>query len=247
MANLQLMGGSIYLEEYQSDGVTLGPKIYPGTTDEISFNTSLEKIEHNDTESEEQVLDGEDVVKRNTTLAFTTADINNTFNKIAYLSSETDLTQTAQTDKEVVISSAAIDEVKEIGYLDITSLVVKNETDTVTYLEGTDYTYDRKWGTIIFLSTGSISATDEIHLTVNANAITDGKVLTSFATDKKEYRLTYQGRASTGRNEKHIFEKVSIAMEGDRQLKSGDKAYTLINFSGAALKHNGVTHRMETF
>jgi hypothetical protein len=59
--------------------------------------------------------------------------------------------------------------------------------------------------------------------------------------------MTYQGRASKGRNEKHIFEKVSLAMEGDRALKSGDGEYTSISFTGAALKNNGKYHTIETF
>ena len=244
--NLQLMGGAIYLEEYAANG-TLGNKIYPGTTDVVSFNTSLDKIDHNDTEDEEQVLDGEDVVKRNMTIAFETADINDTFNKMAYLASEADITQTAQTDVAVTISSALAGKVEDLGYLDITALVVKDATDATTYVEGTDYTYDRKWGTLIVLATGSIADTDEIHVTLSANAVA-GKDLTSFSVDKREYRMTYQGRSSKGRNEKHVFEKVSIAMEGDRTLKSGgDKAYTIISFTGAVLKHNGKTHSMQTY
>lgn len=244
-AQLQLMGGSIYLEEYAADG-TLGDKFYPGTTDLISFSTDLEKIEHNDTEDEEQVLDGEDVTKRNMTIQFTTADINDTFNKIAYLASEAALTQIAQTDTPVVIASTLAGKVEDLGYMDITALTVKNNLDTITYVEGTDYTYDRKWGTLIVLSTGSIADASEIHVTLSANAIA-GKELTSFSVDKREYRLTYQGRSSKGRNERHVFEKVSIAMDGERALKSGDKAYTTINFTGAVLKHNGKTHSMKTF
>jgi len=245
-SNLQLQGGAIYLEEYASDG-TLGDKFYPGTTDVVSFNTDLEKIDHNDTEDEEQVLDGEDVVKRNMTIAFTTADINDTFNRLAYLSSEVALTQSAVTDEAVTIASALADKVEDLGFKDITALVVKDSTDVTTYVEGTDYTYDRKWGTLIVLSTGSISDADELHVTLTANAITDGKTLSSFQVDKREFRMTYQGRSSKGRNEKHIFEKVSVAMEGDRTLKSTEKAYTLISFTGAVLKHNGKTHTMETF
>ena len=244
-SNLQLQGGAIYLEEYATDG-TLGNKFYPGTTDIVAFNTALEKIDHNDTEDEEQVLDGEDVVKRDITVSFTTADINDTFNKMAYLSSEADLTQTAKTDEAVTIASALAGKVEETGIMDITSFVVKDVTDATTYVEGTDYTYDRKWGTFIVLASGSIADADELHLTISANAVA-GKDLTSFAVDKREYRMTYQGRSSKGRNEKHVFEKVSIAMEGDRTLKSGDKAYTLINFTGAVLKHNGKSHSMQTY
>ena len=245
-ANLQLQGGAIYLEEYNTDG-SLQDMIYPGTTDLLSFNTDLEKIEHNDTEEEEQVLDGEDVIKRNMTIAFTTADINDVFNALAYLSSSTDFTQTATTAEAVTLTAVALGGVEDIGFYDITSLVVKDSTDTTTYVMGTDYTYDRKWGTLIALKTGSITDATDLHLTLDTNAITEGKNLSSFQVDKREYRLTYQGRSSKGRNERHVFEKVSIAMEGDRTLKSGDKEYSIINFTGAVLKHNGVTHSMKTF
>ncbi len=245
-ANLQLQGGAIYLEEYNTDG-TLQDMIYPGTTDLLSFNTDLEKIEHNDTEEEEQVLDGEDVMKRNMTITFTTADINDTFNALAYLSSSTDFTQLETIAEAVVLTAVTHGGVNDIGFLDITSLVVKDSTDAITYVLGTDYTYDRKWGTLIALASGTIVDATDLNLTLDANEITAGKNLSSFQVDKREYRLTYQGRSSKGRNERHVFEKVSIAMEGDRTLKSGDKEYSLINFTGAVLKNNGVTHTMKTF
>lgn len=244
--NLQLQGGAIYLEEYNTDG-TLQDKIYPGTTDELSFSTELETIEHYDTEEEEQVLDGEDVVKRTITLKFTTADVNDTFNTMAYLASSTALTQTVKTAVAVTLADVALGSVLDIGIIDITELVVKDSTDAITYTLGTDYTYDRKWGTFIALATGTIVSMSDLNLTVTANAVS-GKTLTSFQVDKKEYRLTYQGRSSKGRNEKHIFEKVSIAMDGDRILKSGsEKEYTTISFAGSVLKHNGVMHSMQTY
>lgn len=245
MANLQLQGGSIYLEEYNPDG-TLQPKIYPGTTDEIKFNTAADTVEHTDTESEEQVFDGQDVIKRNMTISFTTADINDTFNAMAYLASSTNVTQIAQTATQVIIISSLAGKVEELGYMDITSLAVTDVTGTTTYVESVDYTYDRKWGTLIVLSTGSIVDGSEIHVTLDANVV-NGKNLTSFATNKREYRLTYQGRSSKGRNEKHVFEKVFITMDGDRVLKSTNRAYTVINFTGAVLKHNGKTHSMVTY
>lgn len=245
MAKLQLMGGSIYLEPYAADG-SLGDKVYPGTTDEVTFSSELEKIDHNNTETEEMVLDGEDVVKRNTTLAFTTSDINDYFNKVAFLATESALTQVQQTDTAIVIASAVLGKVEDVGYLDITSIVVKDSADTITYVEGEDYSYDKKWGTVIFLEGGAIVAASEIHITLSANAVA-GKVLESYTQDKIEFRMTYQGRASTGLNEKHVFEKVSISLDGDRTLKSGDRAYSVYNFTGAVLKHNGKSHTLTTF
>jgi hypothetical protein len=244
--NLQLQNGALYLEEYAADG-RLGAKVPFGTTDEISFNTELEKIEHYDTEEEEQVRDGEDVRKRNITIALTTRDITPEMLIRAHLASAVDLTQTAQTDTPVAVAAANHGEVQDLGYKDITAIDVQPSGGGTPYVAGTDYTYDRKWGTLIALSTGSIGDGDALDVTISANAITDGKTLTAFAVDKKEYRMTYQGRASKGLNEKHILEKVSLAMEGDRALKSGDGEYTSISFTGAALKNNGKYHTIETF
>lgn len=244
--SLQLMGGELYLEEYQPDG-TLGPKVPFGTTDEITFTTEIEKIEHYDTESEEQIRDGEDVKKRNITLSLTTADITIDMIARANLASVASFSQTAQTDTPVTLTAVTTGQVNELGYMNITGITVKDATDATTYVAGTDYTYDRKWGTLIALSTGSIADGDDLHVTLSADAITKGATLEAFAVDKKEYRMTYQGRSSKGVNEKHIFEKVSLAMEGDRSLKSGDGEYTTIQFTGAALKHNGKYHTIVVF
>jgi hypothetical protein len=239
------MGGSIYLEEYAADG-TLGDKIYPGTTDEVIFTTALDTVEHSNTETPEQLLDGTDVIKRNMTISFTTADINDTFNKMAYLASEAPLTQTAQTSTPVAIASVVFGKVEDLGYKDITSLVATDSGGTITYVENVDYVFDPVWGTFTALSTGSIVAGAALNITLNANAIT-GKSLTSFVVTQRTYRMTYQGRSSKGRNEKHVFEKVSIAIEGDRTLKTGSKSYTTLNFKGAVLFEGGKSHSMETF
>jgi hypothetical protein len=135
--SLQLQNGALYLEEYAADG-SLGAKVPFGTTDEISFNTELEKIEHYDTEEEEQVRDGEDVKKRNITIALTTRDITTDMLIRAHLASAVDLTQTEQTDTAVVVAAANHGEVQDLGYKDITAITVKDSTDTDTYVLGTD-------------------------------------------------------------------------------------------------------------
>ena len=246
-ANLQLMGGQVLLEKYDSDGITLGAMYKPGTTDVFSFGSEVEKVEHFDTEEEDVVQDGEDYGKRTIPINFETKDINEEFDKMAFLSTLTPFTQTAQTDTAVVIASATLDTIADLGYMDVTDIVVTDSTDATTYVLGTDYTYDRKWGTMVLLSTGDISELDEIHVTLSANEITTGKDHESFTTDKQEFRLTYQGRSSKGRNEKHTWEKVSIVLNGDRVLKSGDNEYTGYSFTAAALKHNGKTHSMKTY
>ncbi len=243
---LQLQNGEVLVEEYATDGVTLGAKIPFGGTDVISFNVALAKLEHNNTEDTEQVLDGNDVISRTIGLTLETADITNEMLERAHLATSTDVSQTAAADQAVTLTAVKLGEVQDLGYKDITALEVKDATDTTTYAEGTDYTYNRKWGTLVALSTGSMTDAADAHVTLSANA-TSGKLMSAMAADRKEYRLTFQGMSAKGIYTKYIFEKVDLALDGDAQLKSTDAAYSKLPFTGAALKHNGKYYTIETY
>lgn len=244
MAKLQITGGELFIEVYDADGVTLGDKIAFGTTDEITLSTEVEKVQHNDTETKESVLDGDYVVGRTVTMAFTTADISPTMLSRAYLGSTSAVTQTAAVDAAVTVTSAVINGRHDTGYRNLTSVVVKDSTDLVTYVEGTDYRVAKKGGYIVILEGGSITAADELHLTVNAPAGT-GTLINAMQLDAIQGRLTYTGEASVGDSHEYVFEKVSLNASGDISLKS--KEFTTISFEGSALKHNGKYYTTETF
>lgn len=242
---LQLQNGEILLEEYGA-GDVLGGQIEFGGSDTISFTTSLEKIEHNNTEDTEQVRDGNDVISRAIDLSITTSDITNAMLERAHLATSVGVSQTAQTETAVTLTAVTLGEVADIGYKSITTLIVKDVADAITYVEGTDYTYNRKWGTLIPLSTGTIVDATDLHLTVTADA-TSGQMMTAMAEDRKEFRLTFQGMSSKGIYTRYIFEKVDLSIDGDAQLKSTDAAYSALNFTGSALKHNDKYYSIETF
>jgi hypothetical protein len=241
---LQITGGALFIEPYATDGVTLGAKIAFGTTDEITLSTEVEKVQHNDTETKESVLDGDYVVGRTVTLSFTTADISPTMLSRAYLGSTSAVTQSAAVDVAVVTAAVVIGGRYNTGYRNVTSVVVKDVTDTTTYVEGTDYTLAKKGGYIVILDGGSISATDVLHLTVNAPAGT-GTLINAMQLDALQGRLTYTGEASVGDSHEYVLEKVSLNASGDVALKSGE--FTTISFEGSALKHLGKYFTTETF
>ncbi|MFA5669924.1 MAG: hypothetical protein WC967_11815 [Balneolaceae bacterium] len=241
---LQITGGALFIEPYATDGVTLGDKIAFGTTDEITLSTEVEKVQHNDTETKESVLDGDYVVGRTVTLSFTTADISPTMLSRAYLGSTSAVTQSAAVDVAVVTAAVIIGGRYNTGYRNVTSVVVKDVTDATTYVEGTDYTLAKKGGYIVILDGGSISATDVLHLTVNAPAGT-GTLINAMQLDALQGRLTYTGEASVGDSHEYVFEKVSLNASGDVALKSGE--FTTISFEGSALKHLGKYFTTETF
>lgn len=240
---LQITGGALFIEPYATDGVTLGAKIAFGTTDEITLSTEVEKVQHNDTETKESVLDGDYVVGRTVTLSFTTADISPTMLSRAYLGSTSAVTQVAAVDVAVVTAAVVIGGRYNTGYRNVTSVVVKNVTDTITYVEGTDYTLAKKGGYIVILG-GSISAAAILHLTVNAPAGT-GTLINAMQLDALQGRLTYTGEASVGDSHEYVLEKVSLNASGDVALKSGE--FTTISFEGSVLKHLGKYFTTETF
>lgn len=241
---LQITGGALFIEPYATDGVTLGAKIAFGTTDEITLSTEVEKVQHNDTETKESVLDGDYVVGRTVTLSFTTADISPTMLSRAYLGSTSAVTQSAAVDVAVVTAAVVIGGRYNTGYRNVTSVVVKDVTDATTYVEGTDYTLAKKGGYIVILDGGSISATDVLHLTVNAPAGT-GTLINAMQLDALQGRLTYTGEASVGDSHEYVLEKVSLNASGDVALKSGE--FTTISFEGSVLKHLGKYFTTETF
>lgn len=59
----------------------------------------------------------------------------------------------------------------EIGKLKISNVVVKDDTDTVTYVEGDDYVLNLAMGMIKALSTGSIAADEVVHVSCDCAAI----------------------------------------------------------------------------
>lgn len=74
-----------------------------------------------------------------------------------------------------------------------TSQVVKDVTDTTTYVEGTDYELNRDLGWIRVLSTGSISLSDVLHLTGAFNAHAGSRIAGGTSPDLR-IKLVLDGR-----------------------------------------------------
>lgn len=243
MTGLQITGGRVFVEVYAENG-TLSPQIAFGGTDEISMTTDVEKAEHYNTESANQVLDGNAVVSKNVGISFTTADITPAMIARAYLATSTTLTQTAATDEAQVATAVTLGGRVNLGYRNVTSVVVKSDDDLITYEEGTDYEFVSKAGYIVIVDGGNIAEGVDLNLTVTAPA-GESILADAMKLDSLEVRLTYSGDASVGDSHEYIFEKVVLNSSGDTSLKS--KEFTTISFEGSALKVNGKFFTVEIF
>lgn len=240
---LQIQGGKLFIEVYAADG-TLGKQISFGSTDEISMNTDVEKIQHYDSEGSEQVLDGDHVTSRTVGLNFQTADISGEMLGRAYLGNTSTITQTAVTDEALTATGVIAGGRVNTGYRNVSSMIVKNSGDTVTYVEGEDYEFIPKGGYIVIIDGGDIADESDINLTFSAPDGT-GVLVDAMKQDALEVRLTFSGSASVGESNEYVFEKVSLSTSGDTTLKG--KEYTKINFEGSALKTNGKYFTVETY
>ena len=72
--------------------------------------------------------------------------------------------------------TAVLDEFVRLAHGDVSSVVVKDDTDTTTYVAGTDYEVNAALGMIKALSTGDISDDDVLHVSYSYAAETGYQV-----------------------------------------------------------------------
>jgi hypothetical protein len=75
----------------------------------------------------------------------------------------TELTGTGADITAEAVTALAAGEYAELAHADVSDLVVKDATDTTTYVLGTDYTVNAKLGLLTILAGGDISAEDVLH------------------------------------------------------------------------------------
>jgi len=226
-------GGKLYFEKLNSDG-SYEPMMYFGKTDGITFSTSIEWKDHYDTEGCTPVLDAKYVAKKSADVKFSTSEITLEMLNRAFLGTLVDSSQSAVTNEAIVVdgTKVKVGYIVDTGYYNATSLLVTDSTDSTTYVEGTDYSFDAKSGYITILEGGAIFDGEELHLTISAPAIT----MRTSATLKESAltgRFIVVTSSQTGNNYKYVFKKVSVTQDGDFALK-GEEIGT-ISFAGSAM------------
>ena len=229
-------GGKLYYEKLNADG-SHEPIMYFGKTDGISFTTSVEWKEHFNTEGPTPLLDARYPSKKTAEIKFSTAEVTLEMQNRAFVGNIVSSDQIIATAEAIVVAGASVIEgsIVDYGYYNATVVDVKDETDLITYVDGTDYILDAKAGFIEIIPSadgGSITTGDILHLTVTAPAI----VMNTSATMKQsslEGRFTVITESQTGNDYRYIFKKVSVVQDGEFNLK-GDEI-GMLSFSGSAL------------
>lgn len=171
-------------------------------------------------------------------LKFTLTDINRKNLTMAMFGVDADYTQSAGDNTASPEDIVAIDDkwVKLVSRSldEATPPVVKDETDTTTYVLDTDYEIDYRVGRIKVLSGGSISDGDTLHVGSTWLAITGGYKIDGLEVNKLEayIRLIGEDQANS-RNCEVIVYKAQIEPGGDMNWLSED--YVDLEFTGKIL------------
>jgi hypothetical protein len=181
MADSFLGSGDLYFDRLTAAGVSQGAKI-AGACSKFALNPESEIKEQTGRGRENygQVIAAATLPgKTNISITLNQLDAENL--AVAFLG---DVVAGQQASGLIDVGSpvellAILDRYIEIGKEELSSVVVKDATDVTTYVAGTDYVLHARLGMIKVLSTGSITAGAEIHVSgayaeVNYEKITGG-------------------------------------------------------------------------
>jgi len=214
------------------DGV-LGVKEDFGQTENISFSTEIETITHDNTETCTTYEDMNLLKKVTGKLTIETIEISPKMLERAFLGKTTSTAQTAVIAVSDTVTFTALNTAYYVGVKFLSNLVVKDASDTTTYVEGTDYTVNLDRGMITSLAGGNISAGDVCNLTYDNSAYNDINI-EGFIDSKLEGVLEFESCASNGLNYKYTFHRVSLLASGDYSLKSSEE-FIKLSFEGTML------------
>ncbi len=118
-----------------------------------------------------------------------------------------------------------------LPYTQIDTLIVMDDGDLTTYVEGTDYTIDMKAGILGIIIGGAITDDDILNLTVTT---TEGKESVQYLKGTStQMAIRFVGCASSGVSTMIDFYNAEVVADGDTTIKGEEVAS--INFSADCL------------
>ena len=227
-------GGKLYFRKFNADG-TKEPLIYFGKTDGITMSVSVEYKEHYDTEGCESLLDARFPSKKTSEVKFSTSEITLEMLNRAFLGNLLSDTQAAETDKQINVAGTNVKPgyIVDLGVYNAEGITVTNADATTTYVEGTDYTFESKSGYLTILEGGAITAGEDLVVTLSTVPALEIRISAAMKQSALIGEFVVVTSSQTGNNYKYVFKRLSVAMDGDFQLK-GEEVGTL-SFTGSAM------------
>lgn len=225
-------GGKVYYRPRNQDG-TYGKRLYFGRTSAITLTANVDYKDAYNTEGKTQLLGKRLPSKTDVSAKWESDQIDVDVLTIALKADKITIAQTAQTGVTATLSAVEPGSFEELGYYNVSNVVVKDAADTTTYVEGTDYAVRSNVGWIEILEGGAISQGDDLHVTFDVPDYT-ATGLAGFKTSSLEGRFEVVQDTDTGNDYMWVFKRLSVAMDGDFSLKNPDE-FATISFMGSAM------------
>lgn len=234
--NLVLGRGIVYLNNFDSGGNLLGERDV-GNCPEFSFSTDINKLEHYNSRSGLKSKDKEVITQITPKIKFVLDELTIENFNMAILGTSHSVTQTAGNVTAEVVTAKLGFRV-DLANRAVSSVVVKSSDEITTYVENTDYEIDTTKkddviGRINFLSGGSITDNEELHIDYDYADATYTKV---YAMDqaKFESQVRFISDNPVGPQIEFTAWKVSITPDGDTAMIGDD--WSTLSFTGEVLK-----------
>ena len=183
---------NIYIDVLTDEGVATGLQL-KGNCPELSIKTDSERKEQtgNGRDNYGQVIASVTIPKP-ASLSFTLNQVDQEMFAMAFFGSNAVFSQAASTLTDSPVITVA-DKFVEIGKMNLSSVVVKNEAGSTTYVAGTDYEVNPRLGLIRALSTGAIPAGATVEISATVGAIT-GTRMKAMTKSNVRCRLLVDGK-----------------------------------------------------
>jgi len=235
--DLLIGGGRLFIERYLDDG-SLDKKRYFGLTDDLSFNSKIDYVEHTNTEEAEERIDFKAVKKKSATIKFKTSEITAEMLALALSGNTTDLSVSNDGSVTDETHTAVMgDTYEDLEHYKITdgSEAVKytdDNGDEQTAVKGTDYEIDYKKGTLFIVKGGAIDGKDiKVSYDYEKADITKIEALVKKMVTA---RLTFDNKPQNGADIRYTFHKVQLTSNGDIKLKDTGN-FIEVSFDGEVL------------
>ncbi len=216
MDSILKQGGKMY---GKPDGMTTW--VYLGESHEVLHSFEVEKDTVPDTESCTPGTAASFITSTKLSLNWSSYSYNPDNIARAFAGTVTD-GAIAVTDEAFVTPAVKKGDYIMIPYTQISALIVMDDGDLTTYIEGTDYTVDMKAGILGIIIGGAITDDDILHLTITT---TEGKESVQYLKGTStQMAIRFVGCASSGRSTMIDFYNAEVTADGDVGIKGEEVA-----------------------
>ena len=227
-------GGKLYIRDIGSTGAW----DYFGETHTIEQDIETENVEILNTESCVQSVGKTTAKSSKLTLNFETYEYSPDNVALAFLGTKASATVAAVAAEAVIVTSASTGGYHDLGYMNITTVVVQDVADTVTYVENVDYTIDKQSGMLGLIKDVTIVDGAELHIAVTTDEY-DNNTVQYLDNISVEKQLRFIGCAASGDDMLIDFYKVGLSANGAIGVK-GDE-FVPISLTGACVSDTSKT------